>query len=312
MSCVKPHVFAVVVTYMPQVSPLADLLAALAPQVAQVIVVDNTPEDHRCVASTISTLTASNIRLIRLNYNAGIAKALNVGIQAAIELHATHVLLSDQDSLPTPDMVSGLLAALGELQQEHSVAAVGPSFVDQVSKQPYRFQVMRPGRYLYSNQEATESVPHVRALSLITSGTLIPIEVIGIVGMMREDFFIDHVDVEWCHRASHKGLLLFGTRYAVMTHRMGDALLRAWVVRWRNYSEYSPQRLYYRFRNFICLLRLGFVPAAWKLRASLFWLQEAYVHLFFSHQRLASLRMILRGCWDGIRGRLGSYSDNRH
>ncbi len=307
------RVSAVVVTYLPQLEPLAELLTILVSQVAHIMVVDNTPSEDRRMESLLSAQGLQKVRLIRLGDNAGIAKALNIGIEAAIETGATHVLLSDQDSLPAPNMVAGLLLASHELlEQGHRVGAVGPSFIDQISKQPYRFQVIRPGHWFYGNQQPTEAVPHVRTLSLITSGTLIPVDGIRVIGTMREDLFIDHVDVEWCHRALAQGFSLFGTCYASMTHRMGDNTLRAWTFRWREFSEYGPLRLYYRFRNFICLLRLSFVPNRWKLRASCFWLQEAYIHVLFSRARLASLRMIMLGCWDGLHGCLGRYPDNQH
>ena len=307
------QVYAVVVTYLPKLQPLSDLLEALLPQVAHIIVVDNTSTEDRRVESLLSASGFQKVQLIRFGSNVGIAKALNIGIEAAIAADATHVLLSDQDSLPAPDIVSGLLRAFHELQEQgHRIGAVGPCFVDQVSKRPYRFQVHRPRHWLYGNQEATEAAPHVQTLSLITSGTLIPVENIRILGAMREDFFIDHVDVEWCHRALANGFSLFGTHYASMGHQMGDRRLRIWAFGWRSLSEYGPPRLYYRFRNFVYLLRLDFIPGRWKLRASCFWLQEAYAHLVFSHARLRSLRMILRGCWDGLRGRLGRYPDNQH
>lgn len=311
MDDVGARVAAIVVTYLPQIQPLADLLARLEPQVASIFIVDNCPVEDRRVESLLGTSGSQKVRLMRLGGNLGIAKALNVGMEVAAAMGATHVLLNDQDSLPAPDLVAGLLRALRELQmQGHRVAAVGPSFVDEVSGRLYRFQVRNPGHWFYHNQEPTEAVPHVQTLSLITSGTLMPVESIRAIGAMREDFFIDHVDIEWSHRATAKGYLLFGTRYASMSHSMGERMLRVWIFGWRNLNEYGPLRLYYRYRNFVCLLRLRFVPIGWKLRASCFWLQEAYAHLLFSNARLASLGMIVRGCLDGVRGRMGRYPEH--
>jgi len=305
-------VHAVVVAFRPEAKPFSDLLRALSPQVAAIHVIDNTLAGDLRVETLLRDSALPNVQLTRLGDNYGIAKALNVGIEAALQAGATHVLLSDQDSLPDAHMVSGLLSAARELEsQGHRLAGVGPSFMDHVSTHAYRFQVRRPSAWFYSNQEPTEAVPHVRTLSLITSGTLIPTEVIIALGPMREDFFIDHVDVEWSHRALAKGYELFGTRYANMSHHMGDNTLRVWVFGWRNMSEYGPLRLYYRFRNFVCLLRLGYVPLWWKVRASWFWLGEAYAHVFFSRTRLGAFRMIVRGLWDGLRGRMGRYPDNQ-
>lgn len=305
-------IHAVVVTFLPEVQSLAALLGALSPQVAAIHIVDNTLASNCRVDKLLSELALRNVHLVRLGENYGIAKALNVGIEAARRAGATHVLFSDQDSLPGAEMVAGLLSAMRELEsQGRRVAAVGPSFVDQVSTQAYRFQVHRQGRWFYRNQAPTEVIPHVQTLSLITSGMLAPLEAIVALGPMREDFFIDHVDVEWSHRALAYGYELFGTCYASMSHHMGDRTLRVWAGGWRNLSEYSPLRLYYRFRNFVCLLRLGYVPLRWKIRASWFWLGEAYAHVIFSRARLAAFQMIMRGLWDGLRGRMGRYPDNQ-
>lgn len=307
-----PRVHAVVVTYVPEATPLRELLIALSPQVAHIHVVDNTPLVDERVERLLTNTTIGNVGLTRLGDNLGIAKALNVGIEAAITAGATHVLLSDQDSLPASGMVEGLLRAEYELRaQGHKIAAIGPSFVDQISTQAYRFQVRRSGGWFYARQEPSEEQPHVRTLSLITSGILIPVAALRDIGLMREDFFIDHVDVEWGHRAISRGYALFGTRYAQMSHHMGERTLRVWVFGWRSLSEYGPLRLYYRFRNFVYLLKLAYVPLWWKLRASWFWLGEAYAHVIFSRRRLEDLRMILRGCMDGLCGRLGRYPDNR-
>lgn len=305
-------IHAVVVAFLPEAQSFAALLGALSPQVAAIHVIDNTPANDCRVDKLLVELALPNVQLVRLGENYGIAKALNVGIEAAQRAGATHVLLSDQDSLPSADMVVGLLSAMLELEsQGRRVAAVGPSFMDHVSTHAYRFQVLRQGQWFYSNQEPTEAIPHVQTLSLITSGSLLRAETIRALGSMREDFFVDYVDVEWSHRALAHGYELFGTHYASMSHYMGDRTLRVWAGSWRNLSEYSPMRLYYRVRNFVYMLRLGYVPLGWKIRASWFWLGESYAHVIFSRARLASFRMIVRGLWDGLRGRMGRYPDNQ-
>jgi rhamnosyltransferase len=122
---------------------------------------------------------------------------------------------------------------------------------------------------------------------------------------MREDFFIDHVDTEWCHRARALGFRNFGTARTRLAHHLGDALFRVWYFGWQRHSEYSPVRLYYRFRNFILLCRLPHVPLRWAMRASWYWLGNAYAHCLFAERRWANLRAVARGLWDGMRGRSG-------
>ena len=303
-----PHVHAVAVSYRPDVPLLRALLLALAPQVAAIELVDNTPADDLRVDELTRQLALPNLHLRRLGDNHGIARALNVGAQAAWAAGASHVLLSDQDSLPPPDMVAALLRAEAELlARGEPVGAVGPTYTDAHTGITFPFQARVPGRFFYGHVRPSAQQPIVEALTLITSGTLIRAAAWAATGPMREDFFIDHVDIEWSQRARAAGLKLFGTQYATMAHRMGDDQLRVWYFGWRRESAYSPLRVYYRIRNFIALCRLPFIPWPWKLRNGWYVLGVVYTQTVFGQKRLAALRMAARGLRDGLRGRMGPW-----
>lgn len=305
---VTSKVYAVVVAYMPDVAVLRELLAALCPQVAGVVVVDNTPEDDSRVESVCGDSAFDGVELIRLGCNQGIARALNVGISAALDAGATHVLLSDQDSLPASDMVAILLREETRLLASgRHVAAVGPTYTDRHTGITFPFQVDVPGKFFYGHQRADALHPVVEALTLITSGALIPAAACRSVGPMREEFFIDHVDIEWCHRACAAGYSLYGVAAAIMYHAMGDHALRVWYFGWRQEGAYSPVRVYYRIRNFVALCRMPIIRPGWKLRSAWYWLGFTYSQVIFGRQSLACLKMAVRGLWDGWRGHMGPW-----
>ncbi len=297
-----------VVAYQPDTGVLRALLDVLLAQTEGVLVVDNTPADDRRVEALCAALPHDALRLIRIGENLGIARALNMGIDAALAAEATHVLLSDQDSLPAPDMVAELLRAQDALiRAGRRVGAVGPTYIDRHTGITFPFQAEVPGKFFYSHQRPDAMHPAIEALTLITSGTLIPASVLREVGPMREDFFIDHVDIEWSHRTRAAGFSLFGVGAAVMFHSMGDHMLRSWRLGWRNESAYSPVRVYYRIRNFVALCRMPGIRRRWKLRSAAYWVYFVYTQTVFGQQRLAALRMSLRGLWDGLRGRMGPW-----
>ena len=276
------RIITVVVTYLPDIEVLRALLDALRPQTDAVIVVDNTPEPDRRVETLSESLHDRAPRLIRLGENQGISRALNLGIEAALASGATHVLLSDQDSRPAPDMVDQLVRAHDTLTAAgRRVGALGPTYTDRHTGITFPFQVEVPGKFFYGHQRTDARHPYVEAITLITSGTLIPAPVLRVVGTMREDFFIDHVDIEWCHRARAAGYALFGVGAAVMYHRMGEHALRVWYFGWRQESAYSPLRVYYRIRNFVALLRLPFIPWRWKVRNAWYCLGVVYSQAVF-------------------------------
>ena len=303
-----PRVFSVVVSYQPDTEVLRALLDTLLAQTAGVFVVDNTPAADQRVEALCAASPQPALHLIRLGENLGIARALNVGIDAALAAGATHVLLSDQDSLPAPDMVAALLAAMDDLQRAgQRVGAVGPTYTDRHTGITFAFQAYIPGKFFYGHRRPDAAHPTVEALTLITSGTLVPAAVLREVGPMREDFFIDHVDIEWSHRVRAAGYALFGVGAAVMFHSMGDAMLCVRRFGWRQESAYSPLRVYYRIRNFVALCRLPFITWRWKSRNAAYWIYFVYTQTVFGRQRLAALRMAARGLRDGLRGRMGPW-----
>ena len=109
------RVVAVVVTYRPE-NDCRELLDALGVQCNAVVVIDN-GSGPAFVAALAAACQASGAEFVGLSQNVGIAAAQNCGIERARELGATHVLLSDDDSLPPENMVARLLEgfAAGEV-----------------------------------------------------------------------------------------------------------------------------------------------------------------------------------------------------
>ena len=101
------RVVAVVVTYRPE-DDCRELLDALGVQCNAVVVIDN-GSGSAFVAGLAAACSASGAEFVGLSQNVGIAAAQNCGIERARELGATHVLLSDDDSLPPENMVARLL-----------------------------------------------------------------------------------------------------------------------------------------------------------------------------------------------------------
>lgn len=290
---------AVVVTYHPDPSVLADLLAALAPQVAATVVVDN-GSDEAVLASLVA---ATGAVLLPQRQNLGLAKAHNLGIAWAREHGFGHVLLSDQDSIPDAGMVDVLLAALGRLRHEGSPAAVGPVFHDlrEDREAPFvrvGFPVNRKLRCEYPGQI-------VACDFLISSGALIPLDVIDAVGAMNEGLFIDNIDLEWSFRARAHGYTLHGVCAAAMHHRLGDAR-RSLPLGLGQVVVHGPARLYYMMRNRLRLYRMPHTPRVWVIQDVPRVLAKLVLFGVLIGPRLRNLHFMLRGIWDGLRNREGA------
>jgi rhamnosyltransferase len=82
---------------------------------------------------------------------------------------------------------------------------------------------------------------------------------------MKESYFIDNVDLEWCFRAKSMGFDLVGTDEAVLYHTIGERspspLVRAGIM-----AQHNPSRTYYSSRNRTHLYMAAYSPLGWKLR----------------------------------------------
>jgi len=289
-------VVAVIVSYQPT-DFLRTEAKALGGQVQHIVVVDNASE-----AARLKSVEDLPIEVIRLPMNVGIAAAHNIGIQRARKLGATHVLLMDQDSLPERDMVARLLAAERALEEQgNKVGAVGPVYHDpRVGKSWPFFRMSRFG----VRPHACGDAPYVRCDFLISSGTLIRVDVIDSVGLMKDAYFLEHVDTEWSLRARFVGYSLYGVCRARMDHHLGDTAVSV-PLSGRRVQLYQPYRYYYLFRNALLLWREKHASLPWKINEVKRLVYRLVFFTLFVEPRLQRLKFMLLGLWDGLLGRSG-------
>jgi len=297
-------VAAIVVLYRPDRKKVHRLMQCLEGQVDVIFVIDNTPSIE--LVPEIELFPPGrevSCHYKALGENIGIAAAQNIGIHQALDEGASHIILFDQDSAPAAGMVQALLSAESTLTRQGSpVAAVGPVFIDE------KIGTVSPAvRYSFLGLRTVpvdlSSSGVVEADFLIASGCLIRASVLKIVGMMREDLFIDWVDNEWGLRARSMGLLCYVVADARMGHNIGDGLVR---VLWRHIHLHTEVRNYYLLRNAIYLMRVKTMGFRWKV--SFLPRLPCYLVLYplLSKHRARHFAMLLHALYDGLSGRLGS------
>jgi rhamnosyltransferase len=298
-----PSVCAVIITFYPDLENLRNLVESLSQQVDSVVIVDNGSSDSMdFFASTFGT--SNKPAVISLGENFGIGHAQNVGIEFAKTAGAAYVVLFDQDSCPEKNMVMKLLSAATELESSGiPLAAVAPSYRDFDGGKLSSF--VRIGYFGFSRIDCAPGIRVVEADFLISSGSLIPLSTINKVGGVDASLFIDHVDTEWCLRAKSLGFRLFGVSDAIMLHSLGDRRTRFWFLRWRTVPYHSSFRYYYMFRNSVLLQRRPYVPMRWRMADTARCLRALIFFGIFSSDRLACVKMMLRGFRDGMAGVTG-------
>lgn len=298
----RRDVGAVVVTYNADPVHLAELVDRLVGQVCWVVIVDNASRH----APDFSRHPAiRRIHVLRSDSNVGIAAAHNMGLCHLQARGCTYGLLMDHDSLPLPQMVDRLLAAdLALRAQGMRVAAVGPTTIDRRTGERSKFVRMRSG--VVSRVECDPGRHWVEADFLISSGTLLRLDVLAHIGGMNEAYFIDHVDTEWCLRARNEGYRIYGVCDALLDHSLGDRVVRVWFGRLREVPVHSPFRNYYMFRNTVLMMRTVPMPLAWKC-AHLYRLLQFFVFFVIGiGPRVERARLMFKGLWHGFTGRTGA------
>jgi rhamnosyltransferase len=294
----------VIVTYRPDLGALAQVLHLHAQTTAwHCFIVDNGSSDAGAIeACAAAALDPGRCTVLRQVGNIGLASALNIGISAARAHGCTHVALFDQDTQPEAQTLQQLLEALLKLQaQGAKVAAVGPSHVDLRTGTEYPQRRIR-GLSMLTIWPSREAAPAIEVSFVITSGALIPIGVLDVVGPMRDELFIDFVDIEWCFRARATGLRSYCIRNTVIRHTLGDGR-RSFFG--REVSLHGATRYYYMYRNALLLARLPTIPARFRLIELIYLLGRAPVFFLLSGCSWQHARCILLGLLHGLSGRTG-------
>lgn len=298
----RAGVYAVVITFQPDLLSLRQLLLACLPQVAGLVVVDN-GSGALIQASLHRQCADSQFEVLALDGNVGVAAAQNKGIAWARQRGCSHVLFFDQDSVPAPDMVARLMAGLNCSSSSNLlIAAVGPRLVDRRtgSSTPFvYFGALGVTRKTFEKGVAGQSV---ETDFLVSSGMLIPLAVLDQVGQLEEGLFIDNVDLEWCFRARSIGFCLLGVNDAVMQHSVGDR-----VIEWRGHVIYlhQPSRQYYIMRNRILLYQRSYTPWNWIIQDSARMLFKLMAFSLFVAPRGKNFLMMIKGIRDGLTGNIG-------
>lgn len=297
----NPHVLAVIVLYNPDLTVLDVLINSIFNQVGNVYIVDNTPSPDGQGISKLLEKYKDSCNYLPLNDNLGIATAQNKGINWARNNGYSRVLLLDQDSLLPDNMVTGLLSDENELLRSgYKVAAVGPTFIDQKTNETTSAIETGFLRTIKKKNNNDDNQP-VKSDYIIASGSLIRLSVIETFGAMKDELFIDWVDIEWGERCNAYGYYSFISKKVIMQHSIGDSHAK---ILGRTVYLHSDFRNYFIVRNAVYLSKQSTIR--WKLRLSMLMKTPYYIVLFsfLSEKKVYSFKLLFRAALDGLLNRM--------
>lgn len=290
-------------TYNPNFLDLENLIQKIVSNNRQIIVVDNFSDstDRKKLKEIVNQF---NCHLILLDKNYGIATAQNKGIEVSRSYHSDFLVFFDQDSDPSSNLIESLIEAHTKLLQRipaTKIGILGARYTDSRQDNPppfLRFEGLKMVRCPCETKEDIVEVDYV-----IASGSMVSSTALDRIGTMKEELFIDYVDIEWGLRAKSKGMQNFGVCNAFMNHSLGDNP-KKWGK--KMIPIHSPLRHYYHFRNAILLYKLSWVPWNWKLVDGYRLLLKFVFYSIFTDRPWNHFKMMSLGIIHGIVGKSGS------
>lgn len=291
---------AVVVTYHPNIIQLQKLIFSLSQQCKCVFVIDNS--EPFCSMTVRLAHQFSGVDVLSLNQNTGLGAAQNMGIKRALQNGADAVLLFDQDSTVDSSFVNNMWHTylLAQRASTVQVAAIGPRYID--VNQDFRSPFVQLSGLKILRVPCTQGQLFVEVDCLIASGSLLLRNALCVVGLMREDLFIDYVDTEWCLRAKQMGYRCIGACDVEMQHSIGDEVV---FHGGRSFTLHTPLRHYYLMRNATALYLRSKLPLQWKLADGIRLFLKFCIYSVLAKPRIKHIGMMTRGIWHGIIGRMG-------
>lgn len=281
---------AVVVLYNPT-KDVIENIKTYSGQIKKLFIVDNSDKaaDDRIIKELCSL---KNSEYISNNENLGIAAALNIGAKKGCKEKFQYILTMDQDSRASADMVKKMLKYINDNNyRKDKIGIIAP----------------------FANDRGITEIPDIdveERTVVISSGNLLNLDAYRTAGDFRDDFFIDHVDHEYCLRLREKGYKILRTNRVLMDHSLGNISHHTLFGRPQTTTNHSPLRRYYMTRNGYYVAdryKTSFPEYRKELNNSFFY--EFIKIILFEKNKLKKIKAIIFGYTDYRRGLLGKFEN---
>ncbi|MFO7447593.1 MAG: glycosyltransferase family 2 protein [Ignavibacteriaceae bacterium] len=281
-------VAAIVVLYNPDWEVLENIKSYIN-QVDILFAVDNSaPVINKTILDQI--LLFDHVRYICNHTNLGIAAALNIGAQKAVNEGFEYLLTMDQDSIATPNMVEKLIECCSG---NEFIGLAAPEHLTSFSLN------CNLREKIYEN----ESV-------VMTSGNIINLAAFNKTGGYNEKLFIDYVDYDYCIRLKENNYQIVRVKNAVLFHNVGKLAEKKIGFKKVYPTNHNPIRLYYQTRNRF------YLRSIYKNKYSSFFKDDLISFrnnlikiLLFEEKKIAKLKMIIKGYKDYRKHKFGKYQE---
>jgi rhamnosyltransferase len=289
----KNRVAGCVVLYNPE-DDVFENIASYILNIDLLFIVDNSTTHNKKLIEKLSN-TFSNIEYINNNDNLGIATALNIGCNKALEKDYEWILTMDQDSQFIN--FSHYLSCLGGLQNTDNIAILS-------ANTNYNEKMKVPKEAVCNFEEK---------FSAITSANLLNLKLFEQIGKFEDKLFIDLVDYDYCIKAQVNNYRVLYFPNIFVKHALGTVFLRKniFTKKVRAKREHNPQRTYYFARNYLFLSKKFGKNFPKELNIfkilNILFIHEVTKILLYEDQKAAKLRAKFLGLFHFLTNKYGKH-----
>lgn len=287
---------AIVVSYHPDAG-FFERLSRIGQQFKHILIVDNASSQsvQNQLQSWRSQQSDTNFTLIQNEYNLGIASALNQGVDWAENRGFNWLITFDQDSEVEPDLFAALIHLYALASNKPVILGCN-----------YFHSILNRAAVQTRNSDTL-----VERTTVITSGTLIRIELFKQIGKFRADYFIDSVDHEFSLRARQHGFHLWISSRILMRHSIGNRTTANRLKPFR-IPEHSAPRKYYITRNaLVTAAHYWRQEPLWAIKQLARLTVELIVIIFYEPAKIQKITAMGLAVSHAILGRMGELTQPR-
>lgn len=252
-------------------------------------VVDNASSDN--TLELLAHYSDSRIAIVRNQTNVGVAEGNNIGIRAALSDGCASVLLLNNDTVFSPDLISKLDEGL----KSHECDMIVPKILyydrtDMIWSAGGGFSVLRGRSKHYGfNKKDNGNFDQLREVEYSpTCCMLIARGVFERIGVMDPNYFVYFDDADFCLRARRAGVKLVYFPEIKLLHKVSS------IIGYRSETSIryiTRNHVYFVLKHYRLVQLLYYLPVCQAL---------VFVRCLFAKNKAKALPIAQKALWEGI------------
>ncbi|MFV8322649.1 glycosyltransferase family 2 protein [Flavobacterium sp. LB3P21] len=223
------------------------------------------------------------------NGNLGIAKALNIGCEFAIQHGMKWVLTMDQDS-KFLNLNAAIISQIYKMKDD-SIALYYPN---------YLIEGIIYDKYIKENNEP---------IVVMTSGNFINLSIYKYIAGFEDKLFIDYVDIDYCLKIKAAGYKIALLPDATLVHELGQSKHVTFLSIKAIITNHSSLRRYYITRNRLYVHKKHKnISTVFNKTEKRIFINDILKIILFEDDKILKFKSIIKGYLDYRNNKFGVYS----